>query len=138
MSIFLAFNTPGYPWVSTKKFSPIGPAVWPAIRNIYMNILFYYIDYLLAEGSGVARGEKNWKIKIWKKNWKKCRNLLAYNAPRLPMSVHKKYKPNRSSRLAGYIYVTYIYIYECLVLIYRWEKHSIKYYKFNKLLITLQ
>ena len=27
--------------VSTKKFSPIGPAVWPAIGNIYMTVLFY-------------------------------------------------------------------------------------------------
>ena len=30
-----------------KKFSPIGPAVWPAIRNIYMTILFYYIDNIV-------------------------------------------------------------------------------------------
>ncbi len=34
------------PW--KKNFSPIGPAVWSAIRNIYIyiytNILFYYID----------------------------------------------------------------------------------------------
>ena len=28
-------NFPGHLWVSTKKFSPIGPVVWPAIRNIY-------------------------------------------------------------------------------------------------------
>ena len=27
-----------------KNVSPIGPAVWPVIRNIYMNVLFYYID----------------------------------------------------------------------------------------------
>ena len=27
-----------HPWVSTKKFSPIGPDVWPAIRNIYIYI----------------------------------------------------------------------------------------------------
>ena len=26
-----------------KKISPIGPAVWPAIRNIYTNVLFHYI-----------------------------------------------------------------------------------------------
>jgi len=30
--------------VSTKNFSPFGSAVWPSIRNIYMNVLFYYID----------------------------------------------------------------------------------------------
>jgi len=40
----LAYNTPRHPWVSTKNFSPIGPAVWPAIRNIYTNVSFYYID----------------------------------------------------------------------------------------------
>ena len=39
-----AYNTPGHPWVSAKNVSPIGPAVCPAIRNIYMNVLFYYID----------------------------------------------------------------------------------------------
>ena len=33
------------------------------------------------------------------------------------MSVHKKIQPNRSSRLAGY--TQHIYIYECLVLLYR-------------------
>ena len=32
----LAYDTPGNPRVFTKKFSPIGPAVWPAIRNIYI------------------------------------------------------------------------------------------------------
>ena len=32
----------GYPWVSTKKISSFGPAVWPARGNIYMNVLFYY------------------------------------------------------------------------------------------------
>jgi len=31
---FLAYNTPGHPWLSTKNFTPIGPAVWPAIHNI--------------------------------------------------------------------------------------------------------
>ena len=32
--------------MSTKNFSPIGPAFWPARRNIYIyiNVLFYYID----------------------------------------------------------------------------------------------
>ena len=27
-----------------KNFSAIGPAVWPAIHDIYKNVLFYYID----------------------------------------------------------------------------------------------
>ena len=31
-------------WVPSKSFSPFGPAVWPAIHNIYTNVLFYYID----------------------------------------------------------------------------------------------
>ena len=35
---------PGHTGVSAKKFIPIGPTVWPAIRNKYMNVLFYYID----------------------------------------------------------------------------------------------
>ena len=33
----------------TKHFSPIGPAVWPAIGNIYTYecLVFYYIGYRL-------------------------------------------------------------------------------------------
>ena len=37
--------------MSTNKFSPIGPAVWPAIRimqHIYTNVLFYYMDIYFA------------------------------------------------------------------------------------------
>ena len=30
---------PGHPWVSTKNGSPIGPAVLPAVRNIYTNFV---------------------------------------------------------------------------------------------------
>ena len=44
-------SSPDYPLVSTKKFNPFDPAVWPAIYtslagygNIYTNVLFYYID----------------------------------------------------------------------------------------------
>ena len=37
-------SSPDYPLVSTKKFNPFDPAVWPAIGNIYTNVLFYYID----------------------------------------------------------------------------------------------
>jgi len=36
----------GYPWVPSQNVSPFGPAVWPAIGNIYGNVLFYYIDDL--------------------------------------------------------------------------------------------
>ena len=41
---FLAYNTPLPPISVHKNFSPIGPAVWPAICiYIYKNVLFYYI-----------------------------------------------------------------------------------------------
>ena len=36
----------GYPWVPSQNVSPFGPAVWSAIRKIYGNVLFYYIDDL--------------------------------------------------------------------------------------------
>ena len=62
---------------------------------------------LLAEGPGVAHGKKNLK--------KKFRIFLAYVTPRPPLSVHNKFQPNRSSRLAGYRE----HIYEFLVLLYR-------------------
>ena len=52
----------------------------------------------LAEGDGIAR-EKNF---LKKKFEKKLGIFLAYITPRPPMSVHKKFQPNRSSRLAGY------------------------------------
>ena len=42
------FNTPRPPMSVHKKVRPIGPAVWPAIRNIYIyiytNVMFYDID----------------------------------------------------------------------------------------------
>ena len=78
------------------------------------------LDYIPAEGPGVARGKKKiWKkIKDLEKNW----NFLAYVSPRLPMSVHKnfpqathecpqKFQPVRSSC--------------CLVLLYRFTNYSI-------------
>ena len=46
-----------YPRLPQKKFSPLGPTVWSRIGNIYTIVLFHYIE--LAEGPGVARGEKN-------------------------------------------------------------------------------
>jgi len=36
--------TPGYPGVSTKKISPFGPAVWPAIVNMYTSVLLTFTD----------------------------------------------------------------------------------------------
>ena len=48
----------------------------------------------------------------WKKMWKKYISIfLAFNIPRPPRSVHKKFQPIRSSRLAGYRQHIYIYIY---------------------------
>ena len=62
----------------------------------------------LAEGPGVARGKKKFrKFFFW--------IFLAYITPRPSLSVHKKFQPNRCSRLAGYRE----HIYECLVLLYR-------------------
>ena len=48
-------------------------------------------------------------------------NFLAYETPRLPMSVHKIFHPVRSSRLAGYKE----HIYECRVLSYRCKYQSL-------------
>ena len=45
--LILSFNTPRPPMSVRKKFRPIGPTVWPAIRNIYINVLFYHIDEFL-------------------------------------------------------------------------------------------
>ena len=42
-------SPPGHLGVSTKNVSPIGPAVWPAIGNIYTNVLFYYKEYGVTE-----------------------------------------------------------------------------------------
>ena len=42
--LFKPIKPPGHPWVFTKNLSPFSPAVWPAIRNKYMNVLFYDID----------------------------------------------------------------------------------------------
>ena len=45
---------PGHPWMSTKKFSPFGPAVWPAIGDIYTNVLFYNKDMYLHGNTAVS------------------------------------------------------------------------------------
>ena len=58
----------------------------------------------LAEGPGVARGKK---IEI------KNSIFLTYNTLRPPMSVHKKFQPNRSSRLAGYTQ----HIFKCFIIV---------------------
>ena len=75
-----------------------------------LSLIFFYT--WLAEGPGVALGKKNLEKKILDFFW-------AYVTPRPPLSVHKKFQPNRSSRLASYRE----HIYECLVLLYRlaWE-----------------
>ena len=42
-------SPPGYPWVSTTNFIPIGPAVWPPIGNIYIYeclvLLYRFTDF---------------------------------------------------------------------------------------------
>ena len=49
-------------------------------------------------------------------------NLFLVKTTRLPVGVHKKIQPNRSSRLAGYTQ----HVYECLVLLYRfWTLRAI-------------
>ena len=41
--LFFSLTPPGHPWVSTKNFSPIGPAVLPAIDNI---VHFHFVSYV--------------------------------------------------------------------------------------------
>ena len=53
--------------------------------------MFYII---LAEGPGVARGKK--MLKFFFKRY-----FFSLRHPRPPMSVPKKFQPNRFSRLAG-------------------------------------
>ena len=42
--IFFDLFYPGIPLGSLKNFTPFGPAVLPAIGNIYTNVVFYYIN----------------------------------------------------------------------------------------------
>ena len=42
------------------------------------------------------------------------------------MNVHKKFQPNWSRRFAGADYTQHIYIYECLVLLYRYTDVKLK------------
>ena len=44
-------DTPVIPLGSLKNISPFGPAVLPAIGNIYTNVLFYHIDYIFTVNS---------------------------------------------------------------------------------------
>ena len=71
-----------------------------------------YLLEQLAEGPGVARGEKNFEKKILNK---KNEFLVALKTPRPPLSFHKKCQLIRSSRLVGYR--QHIYLHECLVLL---------------------
>ena len=41
LQFFIAYNIPRHKWVSTKNFSPIGPAVWPAIYIYECLVLLY-------------------------------------------------------------------------------------------------
>ena len=55
----------------------------------------------IAKEPGVARGKK-FKIFFLNETLKKNSNLFEPITPPPPMSVHKKFRPNRSSRMAGY------------------------------------
>ena len=50
-SVFFCLCHSGLPMSVHKNFSPFGPAVWPAIGNIYTNVLFFYcnINWLLSK-----------------------------------------------------------------------------------------
>ena len=72
--------TPRLPMSVHKKISPFGPAVWPARGNIYMNVLFYYIDKFTL----------NWRYKkllvlgfpkcgLWLKLWYITENLWIHH-----------------------------------------------------------
>ena len=43
LNLFLPITLPGHPLVSTKKGSPIGPAVGQAICNIYIRMSCFII-----------------------------------------------------------------------------------------------
>ena len=43
-SNFLSYVTPRLPMSVHNKFSPFSPAVWPARGNIYVIVLFYYLN----------------------------------------------------------------------------------------------
>ena len=54
----------------------------------------------------------SWRARrcLWKKKKKLKKNfefIFAYNTPRPPMSVHEKFQPNWSRRLAGYMQPIY-------------------------------
>jgi len=80
---FLANDTPGHPLVSTKKFRPFGPAVWPTYKErIYECLVLLY--RIIAE-------------EPWRKKFllKKC--------------VSTKKMSVQSVQPFGRLYATYIY-----------------------------
>ena len=50
---FKPITPPGLHWVPQKNFSSIGPAVWPAIRNIhiYTNVLFFIQVFVITHST---------------------------------------------------------------------------------------
>ena len=44
ISLFSLCHSQASPRVTTKEINPFGPAIWPAIGNIFTNVLLY-IDY---------------------------------------------------------------------------------------------
>ena len=108
---FLAYVTPRSPLSVHNKFQPNRSSRLAGYReHIYECLVLYR---LLAEGPGVARGKINLEEKkIWNFFFG---FFLAYVTPRPPLSVHKKFQPNQSSRLADYRE----HIHKCLVLLYK-------------------
>jgi len=71
ISNFLACNTATHE-CPQKNFSPICPAVWPAIDNIYMHVLFDYIVLLCSPYSPyyVTRTSANGSAVYWSRNFR--------------------------------------------------------------------
>ena len=65
---FFSMSPPGDPWVSTKNFSPFGPAVWPARGNIHTNVLFYYLDIRISRKKSIIIGCNIW-MNCLELNW---------------------------------------------------------------------
>ena len=74
----------------------------PGVQVDYLIFIIKHFAHMhiyvrLGEGPGVNREKK-----LKKNIFKKISFFIAFNTPRPPLSVQKKFQPNRSSRLAGY------------------------------------
>ena len=113
-------SEPGYPWVLLKNFST---AVWPAIGNIYTNVLFYYIHFFSGkivntkEESGHIELTRPQKIKLGRQKYPcgKC-DYVATQAGSLKRHIeykhegvrypceHCKYAATTKSHLKKHVY----------------------------------